>query len=158
MISYRLFHLLESITLPSSRYFLVSRICPSIRIMEINHQAIAERLCTTCLGDDIILTAPTTFRIYPHAKADCICTKVAKKPHAFLCLAILIIEFHTVLLHLGEPTDIGSLSKTAHIVCFLLFRNWRIVAAATCSCDREQERCSQQHGFSKYILHFFLQR
>ena len=154
MISYRLFHLLESIVLPSCRNFLISRVSPGIRIVKVNHQAIAESLSTTCLGDDIILTAPTTFRIYPHTKTDGIGTKVAKKPHTFLCLTILIIEFHTILFHLCEPADIGSLSEAAHIICFLLFRNWRIVAAATCSCDREQERCSQQYGFSKYILHF----
>ena len=142
MISHSLFHLFGSIALPCSRNFLVARVSPGIRIVEVNHQTEAELLSSTSLGDDIILATPASFRIYPDTQTDRIGSLFAKELHAFCSLAILIIEFHTILLHLCEPGNIGALGEATHIVCFLLLVNCRIVAAATCSCNREQERCS----------------
>ena len=148
MISHSLFHLFGSIALPCGRNFLVTRVSPGIRIVEVNHQTEAELLSTPSLGDDIILATPATFRIYPDTQTDRIGSLFAKELHAFCSLAILIIEFYTVLLHLCEPGNIGALGKTAHIVCLLLFGSGIIIIAATRARDRKQERCSQQYGFS----------
>ena len=155
MISHSLFHLFGSIALPCSRNFLVARVSPGIRIVEVNHQTEAELLSSPSLGDDIILATPATFRIYPDTQTDGIGSLFAEEFHAFCSLAILIIEFHTILLHLCEPTYIGALGETAHIVCLLLFGSGIIIIAATRARDRKQECCSQQYGFSKYILHCY---
>ena len=139
MTRYGLLHLLESITLPSGRYCLMSRVCPSIRVMEVDHEAEAQLLCSPSLGHDIVLVAQTAIWIYPDTKADGVDTEVTKQRQALLLLATGAIEVDTVALHLREPTDIGSLGETTHIVSFLLFRSRVIIVAATGSRDREQE-------------------
>ena len=148
MIGNRLLHLLEVIVLPGSRNPLLGWVCPGIRVVEVNHQSHTELLSSPCLRHYIILSVPSILRIYPYTKTDGVHAEVAEKRHALSSLTISIIELLSVLLHLCNPTYIGSLGEATHIVCLLLFGSGIIIIAATRARNRKQERCSQQYGFS----------
>ena len=139
MIGNRLLHLLKIIVLPGCRNALFSWVCPGIRVVEVYHQSHTELLSSPCLCHHIILSVPSILRIYPYTKTDGVHAEVAEKRHALSSFTISIIELLSILLHLCNPTYIGSLGEVTHIVCLLLFGSGIIIIAATHARDRKQE-------------------
>ena len=76
--------------------------------MEVDHHAHSEGMCPPGLCENIFLAAPSFFRINPYAKAYGVKSEFLQQGSTFGFLSFSIVEFHPVLLHLGDPADVGS--------------------------------------------------
>ena len=83
--------------------------------MEVDHHAHSEGMCPPGLCENIFLAAPSSFRINPYAKAYRVKSEFLQQSGTFCFLSFSIVEFFSVLLHLGHPTYVGSFCEDRFI-------------------------------------------
>ena len=108
MVGYRLAELLVVHLLPCCRDYLLGRVSKKIGVMEVHHQGQTCFLHAFGHCKHIGKVAPAGGVVHPHAKANGIHACVLIQTDAVCRTILCVIKKYAVMLHFGEPTEVGS--------------------------------------------------
>ena len=134
MFGYGILEFVQRICIPCSRFSLLSRICPTVAVMKINHQSHTQLMSTPGFYQYIAFITPTVGGIHPYTQSDGIHSQFAEQSYTFRFASGRGIELGSGFFHFGEPAYIGSFGKSTHVISRCFGENrFVIITASSCS-------------------------